>query len=454
MSFTKRSLFDDLYKPMNLWEKKRRNLSESIEEKIYEGYLSKYSKKRDKYKLNFFILTQQELLYMKTKKSKVIYGFMKLKWVRNYYESFLYEGQKSFLITFVRNMKYSSFLATNEDEFLQWKTALSKVCIQTDFILCFKIMSLLGEGGFGKVYLAKDLQDNQLSALKIYPKEKFTEEPVNKLSLVREIEILKSLNHPNIISLKKIYETSNHIYLVFEYIQGIDLEKMITSKYQFSYAEVKIIFKILLECLIYLKSKRVVHRDLKPSNLIIIKNNEKTIKNLKIIDFGLSISMNNISDLHLCGTPGYIAPELFDKSKQLAYLYGAATDIFSIGATIFHIAHGKSPFESKNKYKILKKNKKCEINYSEDNEIHFPEINNIISEMLKFDPTKRITPEKALDHPIFDDLNTSYNKPNNCTIDSKLLQINNYENDSNCYLTKRPKKITLYASRDGGQFIS
>lgn len=107
---------------------------------------------------------------------------------------------------------------------------------------------------------------------------------MSRLSLYNEIQILRKLDHPNIIKLHEVYETGNHIYMVQTYLKGGDLFDTILSKGSFSEKKAAEILYQILQALQYIHAKGIMHRDLKPENLM-IKDKDMTIV---LVDFGLA----------------------------------------------------------------------------------------------------------------------------------------------------------------------
>ena len=148
---------------------------------------------------------------------------------------------------------------------------------------------------------------------------------------------MRRLNHPNIIKLYEIYETTHSIYLIIELIKGGELMKKIKEKVQYSFFDIQLFMKNLLEAIQHMHSKRFMHRDLKPENLLL--RTGENIYDIVLADFGLSspidIKANEVL-FRRCGTPGFVAPEILNFKEGQANLYNEKCDIFSAGV-IFYI---------------------------------------------------------------------------------------------------------------------
>ncbi len=149
-----------------------------------------------------------------------------------------------------------------------------------------------------------------------------------KVGLINEINIMRNMNHPNIIKLYEVYEGEFHIYLVLELLKGGELFDRIIKKGHYSEKDASIVIRKLLWALEYLHQKGIMHRDIKPENLILKDDNEYEIK---LADFGLAEYEDKKELLFKrCGTPGYVAPEVLEDKK-----YDTKVDIFSAGVILY-----------------------------------------------------------------------------------------------------------------------
>lgn len=155
-------------------------------------------------------------------------------------------------------------------------------------------------------------------------------------SIKNEIKINLELNHPNIAKLEEIQETQCTLYLIFEFVDGNPIaEEKLKSKKKNS--EIQLTIYKILKVLEYLESLSIVHRDLKPSNILITKEGD-----IKVIDFGLS-STDPKEVFFFCGTPEFIAPELFGKPQKTQF--NSKIDIFSLGVIFYIFQFGRYPLE-------------------------------------------------------------------------------------------------------------
>ena len=200
----------------------------------------------------------------------------------------------------------------------------------------YKIMSVLGEGGMGKAYLARNVKLGTLWAIKHVRKD-----PNSPVDLLAEPNIMKKLNHPSLPRIFDIIEDQHNIYIVLDYIEGVSLDKELIKQGKFSENEVVEWAKTICDVYIYLhelKPNPIIYRDMKPSNLM--KTPEGTVK---VIDFGIAREYKNDakSDTLLLGTKGYAAPE----QEGLAQT-DERSDLYSLGVTLYHLITGISPREA------------------------------------------------------------------------------------------------------------
>ena len=209
----------------------------------------------------------------------------------------------------------------------------------------YELLSFLGNGSFGKVFQGFDRKSHQPCAIKVYIKGDFKQ---NLQEIIYdEANLLKSLNHPNIVHFLALYETNTRIFLIMELISGGSLKSLVHQKKRlnkkFTPEELKQIMTGIIKAVRYLHQNEIVHRDLKPENILL--GNSEDLTSIKIIDFGLSVKFNDVNkNLYLnCGTPLFIAPEL-KKYK----IYSKPVDIWSCGIIFYELCTmGEHPFSGK-----------------------------------------------------------------------------------------------------------
>ena len=206
-------------------------------------------------------------------------------------------------------------------------------------IICdFIIKEQLGEGTFGKVRLGINRQTEEKVAIKILDKKRIIKER-DKKRIEKEIKILKSLRHPNIVHLYSDIEINSKIYLIMEYIKGKELIKYISSNSKLTEEESCFFFRQIISAIEYLHKLKIAHRDIKPENMII----ENESKIIKLVDFGLSNYYNTKNELlsSACGSPSYAPPEMLSGKKYSA----SPVDVWSCGIVLFAMICGYLPFD-------------------------------------------------------------------------------------------------------------
>ena len=256
----------------------------------------------------------------------------------------------------------------------------------------------LGVGGYGQVYLVRHKKMNLLRAMKVIPvKSKTSGEKTEE-----EIELLKQLDHPNIVKLFEYFSDNDKYYLITEYCKGGDLFDLIKKKKKFSELSAAYIMFQIFRALIYChNTHHLVHRDIKPENIVVFRKNNamEDLYDVKLIDFGISKIFNKVeknNDNRIKGSLNYIAPEVLDGK------YNEKCDIWSCGVILYILVIGEYPFVGRNKSEIIKKIKKGD--YSFPNgfiEKSSSDIRELIGKCLMVNPKERISANDALNHSFF-----------------------------------------------------
>ncbi|KAH8049594.1 serine/threonine kinase [Aureococcus anophagefferens] len=225
-------------------------------------------------------------------------------------------------------------------------------------------------------------------------------------SLLAEAQLMKELDHPNIVKLHGVYDEKQSYYLVMDLIQGGELFDRIVKKEFYSEKEARDkgekeardLILVLLRILLYLhKDCMIVHRDIKPENLLCVSENDDT--DIKLCDFGFAARLDKENPeaclTHLCGTPGYVAPEILKRVS-----YGAAVDMWSVGVLTYILLGGYPPFYDDDQNRLYAKIKSGNYEFHED---YWGGVSkegkDLIMKLLTVNPSDRITAEQALGHP-------------------------------------------------------
>lgn len=204
----------------------------------------------------------------------------------------------------------------------------------------YEVIKKIGSGGMGAVFLARDADLKRTVALKILPPEK-AENPTLIKRFRSEARSAAQLQHENIVSIYESGEVNGLNYLALEYVDGIDVHKLIHRRERLSYKRSLEIVKQVASALEHAHEINIVHRDIKPSNLLITKEGI-----VKLTDMGLARSMDDEADTNITragttvGTVDYMSPEQARSSKAA----DIRSDIYSLGCTWYHMLTGVPPY--------------------------------------------------------------------------------------------------------------
>ena len=229
---------------------------------------------------------------------------------------------------------------------------------------------------------------------------KTSEDLLTDGEIMDEIEILKNLDHPDIVRIMEFYNTETSYYIINEFCPGGELYEKINNV--FSETQIAVMFRQILSGLAYLHSNNIIHRDLKLENILIkeIEKSKETNEDLyvlKIIDFGTAkIFDKNKKARAIVGSSYYIAPEVLNKK------YGCECDLWSAGVILYMFIVGHAPFDGKSDREIMEKVKKGDYLKNEKRWRNASkEVRDLINKLLKYKPEERLTAFEALKHPWF-----------------------------------------------------
>ena len=249
----------------------------------------------------------------------------------------------------------------------------------------YEIKEKLGEGAYGYVYKVTQKTTNYLRAVKAIKKNSVDYEEFSN-----EMELLKALDHPNIIKLFDCYQDKRYYYMVEEYCSGGDLFDYIQKEKYFTERKAGIIFNQLLSAINHLHKKNIVHRDIKPENIVLTEANQNDIF-IKLIDFGTSITIQGKNLTQELGTIYYIAPEVFMNN------YNEKADIWSCGIILYTMLCGHPPFCGNKENIIKSKILHSRLNFPpKDFKKVSQEAIDYIKSLLSYNPDKRPSAEMAL----------------------------------------------------------
>lgn len=251
----------------------------------------------------------------------------------------------------------------------------------------------IGEGGFGVVRCGVHEDTGDRVAIKILDKSQAQMMHMTP-QVKKEIGLLTTLRHENIVSGVEVLSSSTRLFLIMELVNGGDMHSLVTKKKRLGVTETRTYFRCILKALHYCHSQGVYHRDLKLENLLLTKDG-----NLKICDFGLASVTENSKDSNantllstMVGTEDYAAPEIV-LGKAYA---GNKVDMWSAGVILFTMLAGYCPFLGSEDRSINQDIVKVKYSFPKN----FPaEVREVVKALLVFSPEKRPTAEEVLKMP-------------------------------------------------------
>lgn len=299
----------------------------------------------------------------------------------------------------------------------------------------YNVVGQLGKGAFATVYRLATKSDGLLYAAKELEKRKFMKNGILDRKLQNELQIMKSIHHPNVVQYVDCQDIVNHLYIIMEYLPCGDLSQWL-AKSALPEALANTVAEQILDALSYLHRQMITHRDIKPDNILIANDNPDAFT-VKLSDFGLSkIVRDNDTFLKtFCGTLLYCAPEVFPhyenylmangkgankrKSRKTAtgqrpkyHMYSQSVDIWSLGGVLWQAMCVKPPFEGvadPTGKGMFDRITTAPLDPAPLRRRFISETAiDLLMQMLEVDPAERPTPEKCLLHPWFERLDVDF----------------------------------------------
>ena len=317
----------------------------------------------------------------------------------------------------------------------------------------YKYGRLIGQGAFGKVNLGLNILTGRVVAIKSFMKKDLEINGENMKKIIYETNLMKKLNHKNVTKILEMFEDKKYILIIMEYINGGNLFSFVKKRRKLSEKTAKYLFRQIIEGIKHIHENNIVHRDIKLENILIDVNN-----NVKICDFGIGKILSSNKELlyDQCGTPMYMAPEIFLSSKKKGY-EGPPVDIWSSGIALYIMLSGTLPFDINQNNS---NNNLNDINSLSSNEIEknhnmllrkvilnnepkkieklSKEAKNLLDGLLNKNPKKRLTINEILNHPWLKDIE---NKKQNVKLKHHLFTKAELLIMSKTYIDYRKAKI-------------
>jgi len=274
---------------------------------------------------------------------------------------------------------------------------IDKTATQNSVEELYKVGEEIGRGAFSVVKKGTHKKTSEDVAIKFIEK-KFVDKQ-DLMLLAREIDIMKKVDHANVLKLKEVFETDDTIALVMELVTGGELFYKIVEKGNYSEKDAANIVAQMINGVDYLHDQGIAHRDLKPENLLCSGEDDPEYRPFRVViaDFGLSKIFDSGEALETsCGTPDYVAPEVITAEGS----YDKSVDMWSCGVITYVLLCGFSPFLSSTQTGLFEKIIKVEYDFPD------PEWTNISAEAKDFirhllvkDPNERWTAKQCKQHP-------------------------------------------------------
>ena len=216
----------------------------------------------------------------------------------------------------------------------------------TEFYIRYDINEEIGQGRFSVVKRCTLKSNRQSFAMKIVKKTQTSEQ--DRKYLKKEIDILRQLDHRNIVHIHDYYTDTSQLFLVIDYLSGGDLFEEITKRSYYTERDASICIQQILDAVDHCHYRGIVHRDLKPENLLLVSQSKGIW--IKLVDFGLALQLEGQekSWFGFAGTLSYLSPEIINRED-----YGRGIDIWACGVIMYILLCGYPPFSHENQRELF-----------------------------------------------------------------------------------------------------
>eukprot|EP00929_Paragymnodinium_shiwhaense_P118615 TRINITY_DN90529_c0_g1_i1.p1 TRINITY_DN90529_c0_g1~~TRINITY_DN90529_c0_g1_i1.p1 ORF type:complete len:424 (+),score=107.07 TRINITY_DN90529_c0_g1_i1:114-1385(+) len=279
-----------------------------------------------------------------------------------------------------------------------------------DILQFYRLSAKLGVGAFGSVKKGTKISNGQEVAIKTVQKRIIKDSTSSHRmgsahmlavntgyakQLDREMNLLRVLNHPNIIRLLDTFEDEERIFLVLEFCEGGEILDVILDQGNFSEHQGRLMVRQLLDAVGYMHEKGIVHRDLKLANCLLMNRGPVDQNILKVIDFGLAIQLSAGESLRAAnGTPYFMSPQVVK-----GMMYDESADLWSCGVIMYILLCGYPPFQGTTPTALMAKVTIGNYCFSEADWTEVSaEAKDLIRGLLKMSPKERLTAKQAKEH--------------------------------------------------------
>ena len=310
---------------------------------------------------------------------------------------------KNRIIQKEKESKINKIIIDDENNNTQTTIYTTTSSLQKDINNIYKFKEVIGKGSFGIVrtgYRIKEISPHKIYAIKSIDKTKLSQKDIDNLE--KEIDIISSLDHPNIARFYETFHDERYFHIVTELCRGKELSKLLKQNGgKLSEKKCRIIIMKILHAINYCHSHGIVHCDLKPDNIIFESPNEEeenddilNLLDLKLLDFGLSCRIKKNEKLNnTVGTAYFIAPETIKGE------YDEKCDMWSIGVILYYILSGKFPFIGNSNLEVFEKIQKNEPVFKNIFKDISQKAIDFIKKCLVKNPDERLSAIECLSHP-------------------------------------------------------
>ena len=316
----------------------------------------------------------------------------------------------------------------------------------------YELIKRIKSGGFGEVFLAKEITSNNEYAVKVISTQDYSNEYLYNMS--REYMILKEMSHKNIIKFHRFFTYDDKFYTVMDYAKGGELSNLLDAKKRLSEEEAKNIFKQIYNAVCYIHGKNIIHRDLKPNNILFL-DEEKT--QIAIIDFGISgIANGNQREQIKAGTIQFLPPEILSGRE---FSSNTKLDMWALGIILYRMVEGCYPFDGKNCKEIIKKIFKSKLLFNPKIKISTP-LKQLIEGLLEKNYRFRIDNDSPLFEEWFNNINIfkkklkkNENSENDLYINDNMNKFNSIERFSKLFEDEKVREKKMFQSLSNKDYV-
>lgn len=316
-------------------------------------------------------------------------------WQHSLSKSNVITDEETFTLTIRLARKLIKFQVATIEQTRRWRDAIRSAsrCNINDY---YEIEEQLGCGSYGTVHIARDRISGQKRAVKILKRSSSAKEIE---FLYREMNILLSVHHRNIVQTYDIFDEKETIYLVMDHVAGGDLAEYMNLHQRLAETQAREIIKQVLEGVSYLHQMNIVHRDIKLENILLVGLNPVHIQ---ITDFGFANFTGSYINkgekmTSMVGTGTYMAPEIIDSRG-----HGKPVDLYAIGVVLYRIISGKMPYYGLTLHECYLQAISKTPNFNDPEWMAISrECKHVCESLLLADPSSRPSVSEALAHPWF-----------------------------------------------------